>query len=195
MSLETPNLQQSSTGAVTIVVDNYHEYDYPHGSVKLLLTMDPWLGPNFRRIYKFEIEGTPSDYAKRRYSKTTVKYAYKQPAGGLTGLLQEPSVTHDGDGDEVYTFDEQMRFNTSSILPDTDGDDIDDFKEILSYTFNTSHVDKDSIWFPDIDERGEGLRAGLDCDTDDDAEFDGGVYFYKIQAGTYTEIRSMVLLR
>ena len=142
-------------------------------SQNLVLVRDPWPGPGNRDGWQ-PIAGLG-----------LAGWWRIRPSGvaALAGHKQEASVSNDTDGDGVVDFDEgypnypadrprrlQSAFNTA----DTDTDQVADKQDIRSYTFHdTDHVghNNDALGFPDLD--GDGLRAELDCDTDNDGDMDG----------------------
>jgi hypothetical protein len=110
-----------------------------------------------------------------KYSKLTALTGWwrVQPAGpaALAGRTEEITVAADADSDGVVDFDEIERFPTAENDADSDNDDVKDKMDIRSYTFYTCGVN-DALLFPDVD--GDGLRAEVDCDSDNGGLFDGG---------------------
>ncbi len=109
-------------------------------------------------------------------------------------VLDSDSLIHrDSDGDGLVDFDEIYRFKTDPRKVDSDGDGISDKTEIWSYTIrevvawmsasedssqnplnmqgNAWILGVDREWFADVD--GDGLRAELDVDSDNDGLTDG----------------------
>jgi hypothetical protein len=140
----------------------------------LVLIRDPWPGPGNR-------DGWQSFGAVNFGGWWRIRPA---GAAALAGHKQEASVSTDTDGDGVVDFDEgyptypadrPRRFQSAFNTADTDSDDVGDKQDIRAYTFyNSDHPAKtnNSLDLPDIDR--DGLRAELDCDSDNDGDYDGG---------------------
>ncbi len=143
-------------------------------TTNLVLIRDPWPGPGNR-------DGWQSFNAVNFAGWWRIRPA---GAAALAGHKQEPTVTKDTDGDGIVDFDEgypdypadrPRRFQCAFNTADTDSDDVGDKQEIRAYTFyNIDHPAKtnNSLDLPDIDR--DGLRAELDCDSDNDGDYDGG---------------------
>jgi len=106
------------------------------------------------------------------YDDLDVFVAWVPISDNITARSDEPTVWMDSDGDGIVDFDEINRFHTDPYNPDTDGDGIDDKTEIRSYTFLSDDTfDSRDTRKPDVD--GDGLRAELDGDSDNDGYTDG----------------------
>lgn len=140
----------------------------------LVLVRDPWPGPG-------NLEGWQPFPAVNFAGWWRIR-----PAGvpALAGHMQEATVGTDGDADGVRDFDEgypthpadrPRRLQSRHNEADTDRDEVRDKQDIRSYVFHDAdHAghNNDGLNFPDHDF--DGLRAELDCDSDEDTDFDGG---------------------
>ncbi len=86
------------------------------------------------------------------------------PDADLEGETTDPLITDDFDGDGMVDFDERERFPTSRVLSDTDHDQVPDKADVATYALYKHD--------PDVD--GDDLRGEVDCDSDNDGDFDGG---------------------
>lgn len=93
------------------------------------------------------------------------------PAGvdeaAIHPVNENPDMKQDSDGDGITDFDEDERLVTDRGQQDTDGDGLGDKLEIFSYRFGRGRVRRK----PDVD--GDGLRAEVDLDGDNDGCPDG----------------------
>jgi len=98
------------------------------------------------------------------------------PNAGLSGRNTDPDVTKDSDGDGVVDFDENKRFQSVKNHRDTDLDEVEDKDDIRQYTFHRFYHPAHRRALPaalyDIDR--DNKRSENDCDSDNDAHFDGG---------------------
>jgi hypothetical protein len=162
-----------------LVIDGYAQITSTGGTnIQIVYSQDPWRGPNDPSVFSYVINGAPARY-RRRHRNNSFDAVWLQPASGVTARMQEAAVTTDSDGDGIMDFDEQnpRNFDCISTDTDTDDDEVLDKDEIRNYTFHDQagyHPghENDPLNFPDID--GDSLRAEGDCDSDNDADFDGG---------------------
>ncbi len=147
----------------------------------------------FGREWALVADPWPGETGWKEFSKLDIfrYYIINAAANQVFARLGNPDVWNDTDGDGLMDFDEGggMQWQANNPLPrripsrktlwDTDGDCIGDPQEIRSYTFHdTDHPDldgdedtedphdNDPINFPDVD--GDGLRAEVDMNTDND---------------------------
>jgi len=153
-----------------LVLEGYAVLSMGTKLIQIVYIKDPWSGPNIRKIFAWQHIGRPQPGGLHR----DIIHVFLQPRTGVTGRVQERSVSQDSDGDGVMDFDEINRFHTDPNNPDTDGDDVPDKEEIFGYTFYDTYCggNNDPLNFPDIDN--DNLRAELDCDTDNGGTSDGG---------------------
>ncbi|MDP2895782.1 MAG: hypothetical protein Q8Q12_04395 [bacterium] len=142
------------------------------GAVVLMgyMEMDP-LGTPVRKVLFLSPLMTASpqvvDVAALASSGFTGIRPHDAPGKGQPAPETNPSVDRDTDGDGLCDFDEEWRFGTKRTKADSDGDGIQDKTEVWSYKFGKGWVPRT----PDTD--GDGLRAELDPDSDDDGCLDG----------------------
>ncbi len=87
----------------------------------------------------------------------------RDPPGSLVQAVNSDLlIFKDTDGDGLCDFDEFLRFHTDEDDSDSEGDGIEDKMEVYSYVFGTGRFPRK----PDAD--GDGLRAELDPDSDND---------------------------
>ncbi|MCL5096996.1 MAG: hypothetical protein M1608_05610, partial [Candidatus Omnitrophica bacterium] len=89
------------------------------------------------------------------------------PGSSVEPRKSDPGIAQDSDGDGLCDFDEIERFGTDPDDLDSDRDGINDKTEVWSYLFGTGRVPRK----PDID--GDGMRAEMDPDSDNDGCLDG----------------------
>jgi hypothetical protein len=150
-------------------IDSNHPILRDHGESHMITVIDGY-DEEGQMVHVIDpLTGTES---KIQYEDLDVFVVWVPLGDNITARSDEPTIWMDSDGDGIVDFDEINRFHTDPLNPDTDGDGIDDKTEIRSYTFLIDDsFDSLDVRKPDAD--GDGLRAELDPDSDNDGFADG----------------------
>jgi hypothetical protein len=147
------------------VLFGYSETD----SVRRFFVVNPWVnGSATGKIEQYDLDRT-ADSVRRGN-----RFAYWVLPANATGVMQEPEVTLDSDGDGVMDFDEIRRFHTDPFDPDSDNDKVGDYADIRASKFDELYGYPGAVAAQRrLDWDGDGLPMELDRDSDDDGCTDG----------------------
>jgi hypothetical protein len=150
-------------------IDSNHPILRDHGEQHWITVIDGY-DEEGQMVHVIDpLTGTES---KIQYEDLDVFVVWVPLGDNVTARSDEPTIWMDSDGDGIVDFDEINRFHTDPYKADTDGDGIDDKTEIRSYTFlSDDSFDSLDVRKPNAD--GDGLRAELDPDSDNDGFADG----------------------
>lgn len=148
---------KGGVGTGPVVLMGYMEIDALGTPVRKILFLSPLMTASAQVL----------DVAALASSGFTGIRPHDAPGKGQPAPETNPSVDRDTDGDGLCDFDEEWRFGTERAKGDSDGDGIQDKTEVWSYKFGKGWAPRT----PDTD--GDGLRAELDPDSDDDGCPDG----------------------